>query len=472
MSLLWTITAGGDSSQRERQPGAWAESFIVPLRRAACNTAPVRTGLFLLIALQVEAATYIVAANGRDSNPGTLERPFRTIKRGVAVARPGDTVAVREGVYSEAVLVWDKRATSKAPIRIAAYRGEKAVIDGKGVRVKNALVMIGDSSWIRFDGFEVRNSPAAGIVLYDVRSVAVRGNEVHHSRGGGIHASGGDILIENNIVHHNVLENASGKARQWGQALASEDANGVMIAGNRVYENHGEGIDAIRTDRVVITRNRVADNFSVNVYLDNAQHATVDRNLIRDTGNRAFHRGGEPAFGIAMANERYRRQNPLTDITVTNNIILRTRAGIHYSDSEYRGGLHRTLIAHNTIYAATWAAIVLGGTGGRNAGHDTTTVTNNVIVQRSGAAFVARATTGVSFRSNLWWGGSRNTRAAGSGDVLADPQFTDPGGSDAEDYRLRPASPARDKARRVSPVTTDYFGNRRGSTPDLGAHEL
>ena len=420
----------------------------------------------------MDAATYIVAPNGRDSNPGTLERPFRTINRGIAAARPGDTVAVREGTYREAVLLWDKRATAKAPIRVAAYRGEKAIIDGEGVRVRNGLVMIGDSSWIRFDGFEVRNSPAAGIVLYDVRSVAVRGNEVHRSRGNGIHASGSDILIQDNVVHHNVLENASGKARQWGQALASEDANGVMIAGNRVYENYGEGIDAIRTDRVVIARNRVADNFSVNIYLDNAQHATVDRNFVRDTGNRAFHRDGDPAFGIAMANERYRRQNPLTNLTITNNIILRTRAGIYYADSEHRGGLHHTLIAHNTIYAATWAAIVLGGTGGRNAGHDTTTVTNNVVVQRSGAAFVARSTTGITFRSNLWWGGRRDTRARGSGDLLADPHFVERGGSDPEDYRLRPTSPCRGAAGRLRAVTTDYFGKRRDSKPDLGAHEL
>lgn len=433
--------------------------------------ARVRVVLFLFIALHANAATWFVSPKGRDSNAGNESRPFRTIARGIAVARPGDTVAVREGVYREAVLLWDKAATAKARIRVVAHRGEKVVIDGKGVRVKNALVTIGRSSWIHFEGFEVRNSAAAGIVVYEARSITIRGNDVHHSRGGGIHARGNDIAIRDNSVHRNVLSNVSGKAKQWGQALAAEDANGVLISGNRVFENHGEGIDAIRTDRVVIARNRVRDNFGANVYLDNAQHATVDRNFIRDTGLRAFQRGGEPAFGIAMANETYPRQNPLTDLTITNNIILRTRVGIYYADSEQRGGLHQTLIAHNTIYAATWAAIVLGGSGGRNAGHDTTTVANNVIVQRTGAAFVARATQGVIFRNNAWWGGLRATRARGPGDVVADPRFVKRGGTDAEDYRLAATSPCRDAATPLK-ISTDYFGTTRGPRPDLGAHEL
>lgn len=330
-------------------------------------------------------------------------------------------------------MVWDKNATASATIRIL---GTKAVIDGTGVKVKNGLVMIGRSSWIHFEGFEVRNSAADGVVAYDVRNVKVRGNEVHHNRGGGIQVSGKDIAVQENAIHDNVLENASGKARQWSQAVAAEDATRVLIEGNRVFENYGEGIDAIRVDRVTIHRNRVRDNFSVNIYLDNARRTTVDANLVRDTGQTRFRRDGDPAFGIAMANERYPRQNPLSDLTITNNIIVRARAGIYYADSEFRGGLHQTVIAHNTIYGSTWAAIVVGGAGGRSAGHDTTTISDNIIEAPSGVDFVARDTRGVAFRANCWWGGKRETRVRGAGDVFADPQL-------GEDYRPRASSPCR-----------------------------
>lgn len=443
------------------------------LRRGPCTNALVRILILILLflALPANGATWFVAPRGHDSNAGSESRPFRTINRGIAAAHAGDTVAVRKGVYREAVLLWDKHGAADARIRIAAHRGEKVVIDGKGVRVKNALVAIGRSAWVHFEGFEVRNSAAAGIVVYEARSVTIRANDVHHSRGGGIHVKGSDIAVRDNSVHHNVLSNSSGKSRQWSQALASEDSTGVLISGNRVFQNFGEGIDAIRTDRVVITQNRVRDNFGANIYLDNAQHATVDRNFVRDTGARDFRRDGEPAFGVALANERYSRQNPLTNITITNNIIVRSRVAIYYADSEYRGGLHRTVIAHNTIYGATWAALVLGGRGGRNAGHDTTTVANNVIVQRSGGVYVARSPKGLTFRSNAWWGGKAETRVRASGDVVADPELVKRGGSDVEDYRLRPGSPCRDAGTALK-VGRDHFGAPRRGRPDLGAHEL
>ena len=43
--------------------------------------------------------TYYVAAGGDDAHAGTKTAPFRTIQRAVSVARAGDTVLVRAGVY-------------------------------------------------------------------------------------------------------------------------------------------------------------------------------------------------------------------------------------------------------------------------------------------------------------------------------------------------------------------------------------
>ncbi|GIX07359.1 MAG: hypothetical protein KatS3mg115_1762 [Candidatus Poribacteria bacterium] len=40
-----------------------------------------------------------------DSNPGTPERPLRTIAKGAEVARAGDTVVVKAGVYRESVIL-------------------------------------------------------------------------------------------------------------------------------------------------------------------------------------------------------------------------------------------------------------------------------------------------------------------------------------------------------------------------------
>ncbi len=398
--------------------------------------------LLLFLASSADAATYVVAKNGRDTNPGTATKPFLTIARAVSRLRAGDTVLVRTGVYREPVLVWDLKGTPTAVIRIVADRGASPVIDGQGRKVAPGLVAIGSSEWIHFEGFEVRNSTADGISLRGVKNVIIRENVVHHSQFGGIRAWNGnaDITIDGNTVHHNVLSNASRKARQWSQAIGIEDTVRATVTGNRVFQNYGEGIDLIRTTGGVVSSNRVADNFSVNVYLDNARSVTVDANLIRTT-DAAFYRDGIPASAITMANERYRKQNPIRDITITNNIIVRAQIGVSYYDSETGGGLHGVRVANNTLYGLSSAAFVFGS----RSRHTSTVVEKNIVYQRRDAAYTARATKDITWRSNVWFGGNPSTRQNGSGDVNRDPLFVKPGGGDPADYKLRDDSPLRGK---------------------------
>ena len=49
------------------------------------------------------AATYYVATNGSDSNPGSQAQPFRTINKGLKVLASGDTLYIRGGKYNEAI---------------------------------------------------------------------------------------------------------------------------------------------------------------------------------------------------------------------------------------------------------------------------------------------------------------------------------------------------------------------------------
>ncbi len=49
------------------------------------------------------AATYYIAKNGSDANPGTLEKPFATINKGCSVLTAGDTLYIRGGIYQMTV---------------------------------------------------------------------------------------------------------------------------------------------------------------------------------------------------------------------------------------------------------------------------------------------------------------------------------------------------------------------------------
>lgn len=73
----------------------------------------------------VPAGAIIVATNGKDTNPGTVAAPVKTITRAVEVARDGGTVAIRGGNYHEEVFVMPRIG-----VKIQPYRKEAVWLDG------------------------------------------------------------------------------------------------------------------------------------------------------------------------------------------------------------------------------------------------------------------------------------------------------------------------------------------------------
>jgi hypothetical protein len=73
-----------------------------------------------------------VAPDGDDGNPGTKAKPFATLARLAATAKPGDTCYLREGVYRE-VLRPKFSGTKDAPIVFRNCEGERAVLSGADV---------------------------------------------------------------------------------------------------------------------------------------------------------------------------------------------------------------------------------------------------------------------------------------------------------------------------------------------------
>src|SRR5215831_18065525 len=82
-----------------------------------------------------EAATYYVAQNGSWSNScaqaQSLGTPLASIAVGVQCLSPGDTLIVREGVYSEIIgsFMYIPSGTRDYPITIMSYPGEKVTME-------------------------------------------------------------------------------------------------------------------------------------------------------------------------------------------------------------------------------------------------------------------------------------------------------------------------------------------------------
>ena len=87
--------------------------------------------------------TYYVAQtfNASDDNSGTIDAPFKTLAKAGKVAKAGDTVIIREGVYRE-ILKPQNDGTELSPIVFRAAEGENVTI--AATRKINNFVDIGD----------------------------------------------------------------------------------------------------------------------------------------------------------------------------------------------------------------------------------------------------------------------------------------------------------------------------------------
>jgi hypothetical protein len=74
---------------------------------------------------------YVDAARGRDDHDGSPSRPWRTIAHALTQVRSGDTLLLRQGVYYENVYL-ARCGRPDARIIIRSHPGEVAVIDGGG----------------------------------------------------------------------------------------------------------------------------------------------------------------------------------------------------------------------------------------------------------------------------------------------------------------------------------------------------
>ena len=107
----------------------------------------------LVVAQTSRAATYFLATNGSDANPGMIAKPFATIQHAQKHVQPGDTVLIRGGVYKITesqiaqtkdiwahVILLDKNGSPGRRINYWAYQDENPVFDFSAVRPKGLRI--------------------------------------------------------------------------------------------------------------------------------------------------------------------------------------------------------------------------------------------------------------------------------------------------------------------------------------------
>ncbi|MCC6750432.1 MAG: right-handed parallel beta-helix repeat-containing protein [Deltaproteobacteria bacterium] len=423
----------------------------------------------------VTGKTYYVAPGGTDTNPGTQALPFKTLQKGGSALAAGDRLVVRGGLYAETV-TFSRSGSAAQPIQIVAFSGETPVVEGaKGRPTTWGCLVTVSGAYVQLSGLEVRNSDWMGLCLEGSHGLA-RAMNVHDNQEQGIFVSGSNSLVESCHVWQNAARNRPGSTPYagggWACALcaARNLVSGVTLRGNRSHDNWGEGISTFESTGTVIEDNIVYNNHS-NIYVSDAVNALVQRNLVYHTGSPVVTNGSHA--GIMMGDEKNTATYPGSQgITIVNNLVLGCARNVFWWQG-FQHGMKNVLIAHNTLVnSSSEAGIVL------NSGpHQNVRVENNLVLQEGGLPVGAFDTfTGLSFSSNLW-SKAPPSGAARAGDVVGDPKLARTGPTTAgqllpDYFKVQSSSPGINKGKVLSEVQEDFFRKARGTSPDLGAHEL
>jgi cysteine-rich repeat protein len=131
-----------------------------------------------------DAKTYYVAPNGSNSNDGASNEPFETISHAAGIVNPGDTVIVRDGLYTmNSTIKFTRSGTSTKWITFKSENKWGAEFKGKGNGSRgNGLEYGWDfrANFIRVEGFEIHNTYDTGINLHNSNNILIKNNYIHH----------------------------------------------------------------------------------------------------------------------------------------------------------------------------------------------------------------------------------------------------------------------------------------------------
>jgi Protein of unknown function (DUF1565) len=136
---------------------------------ARCMLACV--GVLAGLAGQLRASTYVVdqaAPGAADTNPGTEEKPFKTVQHAADAAKPGDTICVMAGKYDERVKV-KAGGTEGKPVAFVSMPRRSVTVGGFDL----------EASYIRVEGFEITADPPATAIQLGASHCEILDNYIH-----------------------------------------------------------------------------------------------------------------------------------------------------------------------------------------------------------------------------------------------------------------------------------------------------
>jgi len=199
------------------------------------------------IAQLLKRSEYYVAPNGKDNNPGTVDRPFSSLTAAIDIAEPGDTILIRGGTYvcSQTIHI-DTSGLPGKPISIRAYPGEVPVFDCSIVRTPHSTpsdigFMIKGAYW-----------HIKGIVITDIhRALQLTSEAAHHNVLEQVVACKARISMESGAAHNLIINCDAYQSVEFLRNGGNADGVGAglglgilnVFIGNRSWNNSDDGYD-------------------------------------------------------------------------------------------------------------------------------------------------------------------------------------------------------------------------------------
>jgi len=449
-----------------------------------------------LISESLVANTYYVDLSGNNSNTGGFSAPWESIEYGASRLLAGDSLLIKEGIFTELFSIENIQGTESHPIVISGYNEERPIVDGNDLvpSLWDPLIYLKNCKYIIFKNIEVRNSRGTGIRI-DENSHHISFSNIwlHYTGYDGIESENSNYLTieDSKFWNTNVVNDTSSPWYEffmWGGAIMAsgdtsslvEAAHDIIIRRNEIFQNFGEGINIFgHISGAVIENNTFWDNWAPSIFTPNSENILISSNLIYQTNDSRFLRDGNPGTGIGFLNEPPpTRPGEMKNITVINNLVMGCNRNFAFWNDEEGGPLQNVLIANNTFIDAhsnteeNEHSIYIA-----DAENENVRFINNIILQEdNSASFGYSDNTGVSFSHNLWYPGTPPTNMQSSNDVYLDPLVSRSGSIEAGEllanyFDILENSPAIDSGTFLPEVTNDFLDSLRSENPTIGAFE-
>lgn len=325
-----------------------------------------------------------VAADGNDSNNGSVSAPLKSINLALSKALAGDTVFVRAGTYYDRINFNSSGLLGKN-ITLKAYPGERPLIDGSQTTASGwmAMVSFANAKFLTIDGFDIAhfqtsnggvdpmgisitgNSRGISILncnIYDIKNFHLTNRSAHaiFILGNGSEAMR-DITVSGCTVH----DTQTGTSEN---VTFAGNVDGFTFTHNKIYDTENIGVIIAGGDNLhptgdiktnyarngIVSDNEVyqvsmtkstnywgLNNYgAIGIYVCGGAGTIIERNIVYNCDR-----------GIGLVSE----SNELSTQTciVRNNFVYNcNRTGIYMGDylNYTTGGTKDCYVVNNTLF--------------------------------------------------------------------------------------------------------------------------